>query len=119
MVGRDPSIKAVLAVNMFGCPAPVVEVRALGVPVVEDCGHAFGERVGKRMLGSRGDVAVLPFYATKLLNGDEGGAVLTDREDVPTFVRNERDYSTRAPSAQRMNDKITDSEAALVLSHLN
>lgn len=112
------SIKAILAVNMFGCPAPITELRTLGVPVVEDCAHAFGDRVGGKLYGSRGDVATLSFYATKLLHGGEGGAVLSDREEVADFVRHERDYSNKPPSAVRMNDKMTDLEAALVRSHL-
>jgi dTDP-4-amino-4,6-dideoxygalactose transaminase len=61
---------------------------------------------------------VLSFHATKLLGGGEGGAVLTNSQRICQFVSAQRDYSDQLPDAQRLNDKMTDVEAALVLAQL-
>ena len=58
-----PRTKAVIAVHLFGNVAPVEEIEALGVPVLEDAAQAAGSgsdggRPGA--LGDGGDVLVLP-----------------------------------------------------------
>lgn len=110
-----PGIKAAVAVHTFGQPAPVRELEALGVPVVEDCSHAFG----LAPLGALGRVAVLSLHATKLLGAGEGGAVLTQDAAIAERVRGARDYADQAPVAWRLNDKMTDLEAALGLCQLD
>ena len=112
----DPS--AVIAVNNFGFPAAIDDLTAGGVPVIEDCAHAFGIAAGRKPLGSRAQIGVLSFYATKLIGGGEGGAVLTDSQAIADYVRGARDYSDQPASACRMNDKMNDLEAALVLAQL-
>ena len=110
--------KAVIAVNTFGVPADLNFGAASGIPVIEDCAHAFGLQLDGCRLGGRSDLAVLSFYATKLLGGGEGGAVLTNSGSLAEFVRSARDYADQAPNAHRLNDKMTDIEAALVLAQL-
>src|SRR5205085_11710319 len=39
---RTPNTKAVVAVDLFGCPAPVSELREIGIPVLEDAAQAAG-----------------------------------------------------------------------------
>ena len=113
-MARMPGIKAVIAVHTFGCPAAIVELESLGVPVVEDCSHAFG----RPPLGRLGRVAMLSLYATKLLGAGEGGMVLTNDEKIAGQIRAARDYSDQGPGAWRLNDKMTDFEAALALCQL-
>ena len=43
-----PRTKAVIVVHLFGNVAPVAEIEALGVPVVEDAAQAAGARRGRR-----------------------------------------------------------------------
>ncbi len=110
--------RAVIAVNTFGVPVELDGIIASGVPVIEDCAHAFGIAVGGKDLGSRAQLAVLSFYATKLIGGGEGGAVLTNQKDIADYVRLARDYNDQPASPHRMNDKMNDLEAALVLAQL-
>ena len=110
--------RAVIAVNTFGAPAPVEEMVSGAVPVVEDCAHAFGAKAGGKCFGSRSQVGVVSFYATKLIGGGEGGAVLTDSGEIAQFVRSERDYGDQPADARRMNDKMNELEASLVLAQL-
>jgi dTDP-4-amino-4,6-dideoxygalactose transaminase len=110
--------RAVIAVHAFGAPAPIDELTFPRVPVIEDCAHAFGVRLGNATLGSQGHAAVLSFYATKLIGAGEGGAVLTDDQTLADFVRDWRDYADKTPDKTRLNDKMTDVEAALALCQL-
>lgn len=108
-LSTTPGIKAAIVVHTFGMPAPVRAIEALGVPVVEDCSHAFGIAP----LGSSARVAMLSLYATKLLGAGEGGMVLTNHAPIADHIRAARDYSDQAPSARRLNDRPTDFTAAL------
>jgi len=109
---------AMIVVNTFGAPAPMEEIVSSEVPVIEDCAHGFGLKKSGKWLGSRALAGVLSFYATKLIGGGEGGAVLTDSEQIAQFVRSARDYGDQPADGHRMNDKMNDLEASLVLAQL-
>jgi perosamine synthetase len=111
--------RAVIAVDTFGAPAPVEQMLNWGIPIIEDCAHAFGMQVNGKPLGGRAHAAILSFYATKLIGAGEGGAVLTDSAELARFVRSWRDYSDQEPNGTRLNDKMTDLEAALALCQLD
>src|SRR6476646_10036712 len=52
-----PRTKAVIAVHLFGNVAPVPEIEALGVPVIEDTAQALGSKIGADRPGSLGTIA--------------------------------------------------------------
>jgi dTDP-4-amino-4,6-dideoxygalactose transaminase len=83
-----PRIRAIVAVDLFGCPAPVPELRELGLPVLEDAAQAAGARLGGRMAGALGDVGTFSFYPSKNLGcfGD-GGAIATDDDGIAELAR--------------------------------
>lgn len=110
--------RAIVVPHMFGLPADMDEITALGVPVIEDCAQALGAVYRGRPVGNRGTVAVCSFYATKVLTTGEGGMVLADSERLLDQVRDLRDYDGRATLAVRFNYKMTDLAAALGLSQL-
>lgn len=58
-----------------------------GVPVVEDCAHAFPVVHRGRMLGTWGAAGVFSFYATKTITTGEGGMVVTRRDDLARRIR--------------------------------
>ena len=68
-------------VHLFGNVAPVAEVEALGVPVLEDAAQATGSRAGRRRCtGALGTIATFSFYPSKNLGGlGDGGAVVDRR----------------------------------------
>jgi dTDP-3-amino-3,4,6-trideoxy-alpha-D-glucose transaminase len=83
-----PRTKAIVPVHLFGNVAPVPELRALGVPVVEDAAQAAGGSLGGVKAGALGDAATFSFYPAKNLPclGD-GGAIVTDDDDVAELSR--------------------------------
>jgi len=116
-LAEDNEVSAAIAIHLFGLPARIEEL-GKEIPVIEDCAHAFGMRINGKPLGSRGKISILSFFSTKLISGGEGGAVLTNDEGMAKFVRNWRDYTDKEPNATRLNDKMTDIEAAIALCQL-
>src|SRR5918997_1792890 len=71
-----PRTKAVVAVDLFGNVAPVAEIEALGLPVVEDAAQAAGARAAAGRPGALGTVATFSFFPSKNLGAfRDGGAV--------------------------------------------
>jgi hypothetical protein len=96
----DRDVAAIVAVDSFGYPARLSELRKLagpfGCPVIEDACQSYGGRVGGVPLGGLGDAGVVSFgYAKNVwLNG--GGLVLTDDADLARDVlalQRSRDYA--------------------------
>jgi len=91
-----PRTRAIVAVDLFGSPAPVPELRAFGVPVLEDAAQAVGASLGGRRAGALGDAATFSFYPSKNLAcfGD-GGAIATDDDHVADLARTLRFHGSR------------------------
>jgi dTDP-4-amino-4,6-dideoxygalactose transaminase len=85
--------KAVLAVHLFGRPAPLAELAAFGVPVVEDAAQAFGSPA----IARTGIVSTFSFYPTKNLFGlGDGGLVSTDDAELAERLRMLRFHGSKA-----------------------
>jgi perosamine synthetase len=117
---RTNNTKAAIVVNTFGEPAEVEKIKSMGIRVIEDCSHGFTpSNSNPDQIGVvRGDVAIFSFYATKLIPGGEGGALLSNDKAILEFASDFRDYTDKAPNGLRLNDKLTDIAAALISSQL-
>jgi len=114
-----PETEAVIVPHMFGLPADIESIVALGIPIVEDCAHSVGATVHGRYVGSFGIVSILSFYATKMLGAGEGGMVLSNDYELIEAVRDLRDYDEKDTYTVRYNYKLTDIQAALIESRFN
>jgi len=110
--------KAIIVPHMFGRPADLEALLALGIPLIEDCAHSVGAKYRSRRVGSFGAVAIFSFYATKMLTTGEGGMVITNKAELAALVRDWRDYDTKPQYAVRYNYKMTDVQAAIGLQQL-
>jgi perosamine synthetase len=76
-----PRTKAVVAVDIFGYPCELDELRAIcdrhGLAFVEDACEALGSRYKGAPLGSHGHPATFAFYPNKQMTTGEGGAITT------------------------------------------
>ncbi len=91
-----PRTRAVIAVDLFGNVAPIPEIAALGVPVLEDAAQAAGSTLADRAAGSLGRAATFSFYPSKNLPAcGDGGAVTTDDDEVAERVRTLRFHGSR------------------------
>jgi dTDP-3-amino-3,4,6-trideoxy-alpha-D-glucose transaminase len=83
-----PRTKAVIAVHLFGNAAPVREIEALGVPVLEDAAQAAGSLGPDGRPGSLGTAATFSFYPSKNLGAfGDGGAITTNDAALAERVR--------------------------------
>ena len=76
-----PRTKAVIAVHLFGNVAPIAEIEALGVPVIEDAAQAAGTILadGRRPGALGSTLATFSFFPSKNLGAfGDGGAVTTN-----------------------------------------
>lgn len=88
-----PQTKAIMPVHLFGRPAPLAELAALGLPIVEDAAQAFGSPEVART----GVASTFSFYPSKNLFGlGDGGLVAVQDVGVAERIRMLRFHGSRA-----------------------
>lgn len=95
-----PRTRAVLPVHLYGHPAETRALRAVcearGLPLIEDAAQAHGASLGGRPVGALGRAACFSFYPSKNLGAcGEGGAIVTDDDEVAATARVLRDHAQR------------------------
>jgi dTDP-3-amino-3,4,6-trideoxy-alpha-D-glucose transaminase len=121
-----PRTKAVIAVHLFGNVAPIAEIEALGVPVLEDAAQAAGSLAGDGRPGALGTAATFSFFPSKNLGcfGD-GGMITTRDEDVAERARVLRFHGSRDKVDYEQigyNSRLDELQAAILrvqLPHLD
>jgi len=73
--------KAIILCHLYGIGAEINEVRKIakesGIAVIEDCSQAFGVKIGKKHVGSFGDIGCFSFQLNKNITSGEGGMLVT------------------------------------------
>lgn len=91
-----PRTTGIVAVHLWGRPCDVEALAEIadrrGLRLLFDASHAFGCSHRGRPIGGFGDAEVFSFHATKFLNTFEGGAVVTDDEELATNMRLMRNF---------------------------
>ena len=91
-----PRTVGILAVDPFGQPADYDELRAIadrhGLWLMEDAACSAGATYKGRPAGSLADVATFSFHGRKGITAGEGGALVTDREDLADRARKLHTY---------------------------
>jgi dTDP-4-amino-4,6-dideoxygalactose transaminase len=93
--------KAIVPVHLYGHPADMAGMVQIaedrGLLVLEDACQAHGARLEGRRVGSIGHAGAFSFYPAKNLGAlGDGGALVTDDEELADAVRTLRDYGQRA-----------------------
>lgn len=120
-----PETTAILATHVYGIPCDVVKIETIakkhGIKVIYDAAHAFGVRHFDRSLMTFGDVSTLSFHATKLFHTVEGGAVVTDDDDLAhriSYMRNFGHHGQEDFWGLGINGKNSEFHAAMGLCNL-
>lgn len=91
LLTREVGIACVLAAHLYGQPCAIRAIAALctdhGVFLIEDAAQAFGADIGGVPAGGFGDLSIVSFGHTKILDVGGGGAVLTDNEGLARRLR--------------------------------
>jgi perosamine synthetase len=123
-----PRTRAVVAVDIFGYPCELDELRAIcdrrGLVLVEDACEALGARYKGRPLGSHGHPATFAFYPNKQVTTGEGGAVVTgsrEEHELLVSLRNQGRLETSSwlqHGRLGFNYRLDDLSAALGIAQL-
>lgn len=92
-----PRTRAILAVHLYGLPAPMQPLRALadgrGVPLIEDAAQAFGATLEGQAVGGLGTAGAFSFYPTKPLGAyGDAGLVATRDGELAARARRQRNH---------------------------
>jgi perosamine synthetase len=123
-----PRTRAVVAVDIFGYPCELQELRVIcnrhGIALIEDACEALGARYKGKALGSHGHPAVFAFYPNKQLTTGEGGAVTTgsaEQHELLISLRNQGRLETSSwlqHGRLGYNYRLDDISAALGIGQL-
>ncbi len=120
-----PRTTGILGVHLWGRGCDVEALAAIakrrGLRLLFDAAHAFGCTHKGRMIGSFGDAEVFSFHATKFLNSFEGGAVVTNDDELARKIRLMKNFGFRAYDDVGyigINGKMTEASAAMGLTSM-
>ena len=86
-----PRTSGIIGVHLWGRPCDITELNAIAqrnnLKLLFDASHAFGCTFGGKMIGGFGDAETFSFHATKIINTLEGGAVLTNSDELSDKMR--------------------------------
>lgn len=93
--GKKP--KAIVPVYLYGMPARIDEIMAVGrkydIPVIEDAAEGLGSRYNGQVCGTFGEYGVLSFNGNKMITTSGGGALICPDEKAK---QNIMFYATQA-----------------------
>jgi perosamine synthetase len=79
-------VKAIIPVHYGGSPCLIRELKEIAddykLVLIEDAAEALGARVNNKKVGTFGDSAVLSFCQNKVITTGDGGAVVTDSQEI-------------------------------------
>jgi dTDP-4-amino-4,6-dideoxygalactose transaminase len=110
-----PQTLCVIVPHLYGVFADVAAIRALGVPVIEDCAQALAAEGERRSVA---DIAMFSLHPTKCVTGGEGGCAVASDPALVERMRRLRDGAADG-SAARLISPLSDIAAALALSQLS
>lgn len=121
-----PCTSAIVPVHVFGNPCNVEEIQAIAdkhdLKVIYDAAHAFGSQYKNQSVLNSGDVSTLSFHSTKLFHTIEGGAVITNDDELAKKIRLMINFGISSPTSIELvgtNAKMNEFEAAMGLCVLD
>ena len=117
---------AIVPVHVFGNPCDVEAIQSIAdkhqLKVVSDAAHAFGSEYKDQSVLNFGDISTLSFHSTKLFHTIEGGAVITNDDELAKKVRLMINFGISGPTSidsVGTNAKMNEFEAAMGLCVLD
>lgn len=86
-----PNTTGIVGVHLWGRPCEIEELANVAhkhsLKLVFDAAHAFGCSYKGKMIGCFGNAEIFSFHATKFFNTFEGGAVVTNNDELADKIR--------------------------------
>lgn len=109
LIQNDPSIKAIMPVNLFGLCANlpfIMELcRRYGLKIIEDSACGFDAWIEDRHSGTFGDVGCFSFHPRKSICTGEGGMLITNDATIAATVSQLKDHGAGKSDLQRHKEK--------------
>jgi dTDP-4-amino-4,6-dideoxygalactose transaminase len=120
-----PRTTGIIGVHVWGRPCPVDALTEIAtrrnLKIIFDAAHAFSCSSGGRMIGTFGEAEVFSFHATKLVNTFEGGAIVTDNDELAEKLRLMQNFGFAGYDRVvylGINGKMSEVSAAMGLTNL-
>jgi dTDP-4-amino-4,6-dideoxygalactose transaminase len=120
-----PKTSGILGVHTWGRPCDIKALTDMAqkhnLKLLFDAAHAFGCSYDGRMIGNFGSMEVLSFHATKFFNTFEGGAVVTNDDDLAKKMRLMKNFGFAGYDNViyiGTNGKMNEAAAAMGLTNL-
>ncbi|MCI5165244.1 MAG: aminotransferase class I/II-fold pyridoxal phosphate-dependent enzyme [Candidatus Electrothrix sp. GM3_4] len=117
-----PRTTGIIGVHLWGHPASINELQAVAdehnLHLMFDAAHAFGCSCKNEMIGKFGECEVFSFHATKFFNTFEGGAIVTNDDELAEAMRLMRNFGFSGVDNviySGTNGKMTEVAAAMGL----
>ena len=121
-----PHTSAIVPVHVFCNPCDIEAIQHIAqkhnLKVVYDGAHAFGVNYKGQSVFNYGDISILSFHATKLFHTIEGGAVITNDDELAKKIRLLINFGITGPitiEGLGTNTKMNEFEAAMGLCVLD
>lgn len=99
--------KAIIPVHLYGNPAEMKELMEIAqendLAIIEDAAQAHGAEYHGKKIGSLGNTACFSFHPMKNMTTGEGGAIVSDDEDLMDKIKILRSHGEATPAWQRFN----------------
>jgi dTDP-4-amino-4,6-dideoxygalactose transaminase len=117
-----PRTQAIIPVHLYGSPAPMREIMRIadahGLAVIEDCAQSVAAAIDGKKTGTFGTISAFSFFPSKNLGAcGDGGAIVTDREDLAQRVRALRAHGGRKKYYHEeigLNSRLDEIQAAIL-----
>jgi len=120
-----PRTSGILGLHTWGRPCAIEALSDLAqkhnLKLLFDAAHAFGCSYNGRMIGNFGSAEVFSFHATKFFNTFEGGAVVTNNDDLAKKMRLMKNFGFAGYDNViyiGTNGKMNEASAAMGLTNL-
>ena len=104
----NANTKAIIIAHIAGeITVDIDLVKSFGLPIIEDACQALGATQNGKKAGSFGKVGAFSFYPAKILGGPgDGGALVTDDEEIYKFAKEYRNHWKSDYSKWGINSRL-------------
>ncbi|MCM1103025.1 MAG: DegT/DnrJ/EryC1/StrS family aminotransferase [Clostridium sp.] len=120
--------KAIILVSINGrCPQNIDRYvsfcKERGIHLIEDAAQSLGSRKRNRHLGTFGEIGSFSFSAPKIITTGQGGALITDDEEIYDKIKKIRDFGRVSGGSDHYlikgwNFKFTDIQAVIGIEQM-
>lgn len=119
--------KAIIVVHQFGHSAHMDEIMKIAddydLRIIEDNAESLGGKYKDKLLGTIGDIGAFSFFANKIITTGEGGAIITNDDNIANKARILRDHGMSKEKRYHhidlgYNYRMTNMQAAIGLAQL-